>query len=338
MSDTMILIGAGARAELPDHVSALGADRPVVALIDEPVLATHPDLVSADWFRIPLPGGEACKSFATLEDVLRQLAFRELGRETVIVAIGGGAVGDLGGLTASLFLRGVDLIQVPTTLLAMLDSSVGGKTAINLPEGKNLVGSFHAPLVMIADLDLVRSLPHAQLLSGLGEALKMGIGFNAGLFELLESEVDAILSADPELLTRVVRICVDEKIATVRADPFESNGQRRCLNLGHTLAHALESLSKYTMLHGYAVAHGLHFAIDIAAARGVMQAGDAERSRQLLDRYGFGREPAPPAEALVPFFARDKKMEGGQLHMVLPTAIGSCATFPIPPEEAATGR
>ena len=337
MSETTILIGAGTRARLPDHVTALGADRPVVALVDEPVLAAHADVVAAGWKRIPLPGGESCKSFATLENVLRQLARWKLDRKTVIVAIGGGAVGDLGGLTASLFLRGVDLIQVPTTLLAMLDSSVGGKTAINLPEGKNLVGSFHQPLVMIADLDLVRSLPREQLLSGLGEALKMGIGFNAELFQLLESQSDAILGGDPELLTRVVKICIEEKIATVRADPFESNGGRRRLNLGHTLAHALESLSEYTVLHGHAVAHGLHFAIDIAVARGVMPDDDATRSHRLVDLYGFGREPVPPADALLPFFARDKKMEGGQLHMVLPTAIGACATFPIPPDEAAAG-
>jgi 3-dehydroquinate synthase len=338
MSDTTILIGAGVRSELPAHVAALGPDRPVVALIDEPVLASHPDIVAADWRRIPLPGGERCKSFATLENVLRQLARWELDRKTVLVAIGGGAVGDLGGLTASLFLRGVDLIQVPTTLLAMLDSSVGGKTAINLPEGKNLVGTFHPPGVMIADLDLVKSLPREQLLSGLGEALKMGIGFNAELFELLESEADAILGGDPALLTQVVQFCVDEKIATVRDDPFESTGRRRCLNLGHTLAHAIESLSEYSVPHGHAVAHGLHFALDLAVTRGVMPAADAARCHRLIDRYGFGREPVPPPDALLPFFARDKKMEGGQLHMVLPSAIGACATYPLPPEDAAAGR
>jgi 3-dehydroquinate synthetase len=329
---TEILIGTGVRAELRPRVDALGADRSVVALLDDPVAAAYPDLVPEGWRRIPLPGGESCKSFATLEKVLRQMAQWELDRRTIVVAIGGGAVGDLGGLAASMFLRGVDLIQVPTTLLAMLDSSVGGKTAINVPEGKNLVGTFHPAHLMLADLDFTASLPREQLLSGLGEALKMGIGFSTELFELLESESVSITSGDPQLLTRVVQMCVDEKQKTVEADPHETTGRRRCLNLGHTLAHALEAMSDYTMPHGHAVVQGLYFILDVAVATNTLAKDDADRCSRLLDLYGFTRQPTPPRSELLVFFSRDKKMESGMLHMVLPTAIGSCETRPMAPD------
>lgn len=330
---TEVLIGTGVRAKLRPRVEALGPDRPVVAIIDAPVAAAFPDLVPTTWRQISLPGGEACKSFATLEQTLRQMAQWELDRTTILVAIGGGVIGDLGGLVASMFLRGIELIQVPTTLLAMLDSSVGGKTAINLPEGKNLVGTFHAAHLMLADLEFVANLPPEQLQSGLGEALKMGIGFSSELFELLESEAESIAAGDPPLLTRVVKMCIDEKQKAVAADPRETTGRRQCLNLGHTLAHALEAMSNYTMLHGHAVAQGLHFALDVALQQRKLAPDDADRCRRLLGLYGFAPTAVPPSEQLLPFFLRDKKMAGGMLHMVLPTAIGACETHPMAPSE-----
>lgn len=332
---TTILIGAGLQREVTEAIRSMGDQRQVCALVDETIARSYPDWIPADWQRIELAGGEGCKTFEALERVLRQMIEWRLDRRTVLVAMGGGTIGDLGGLVASLFLRGIDLIQVPTTLLAMLDSSVGGKTAINVPEGKNLVGTFWPPQFMVADVELLASLPEAELLSGLGEALKMGIGFSRELFELLEQDRDAIRGGDPTLLARVVSMAVEHKITTVEADPFETTGRRRCLNLGHTLGHALESLSNYSMLHGHAVAQGLHFALDVAARDQHLTKDDADRCHALVESYGFSQEPIPPAAELLPYFERDKKIQDGELHFVVPTGIGSCQTVPYRPLQLA---
>jgi 3-dehydroquinate synthase len=321
-SSTQILIGAGTRDQIPARIAAMGEGRSIVALVDRCLPAEG--VVPEGWLTLRLRGGEECKTFATLEEVLRQMVGWQLDRRTILVAIGGGTIGDLGGLAASLFLRGIELVQMPTTLLAMLDSSVGGKTAINVPEGKNLVGTYWPPKLMVADVEMLATLPQEHLLSGLGEALKMGIGFDRDLFALLEKERDGILARDPALLTEVVTMAVRNKIETVESDPLETTGRRRCLNLGHTLAHALEAASGFTMLHGAAVAQGLHFALSIAAGRGVMGAADIQRCRALLEAYGFRRDPIPDAPTLLEYFQRDKKMERGLLHFILPTGIGSC--------------
>ena len=304
-----------------------------MALVDQAVGSAYPNLLPSHWLKIPLPGGEGCKTFEVLERVLRQMIGWKLDRRTILVAVGGGTVGDLGGLVASLFLRGIELIQVPTTLLAMLDSSVGGKTAINVPEGKNLVGTYKPASMMLSDVELLSSLPAEHLLSGLGEAIKMGIGFNRDLFALLEKQTAAVRGGDRALLTEVVTMAIRDKIATVEADPHETTGRRRCLNLGHTLAHALEASSNFAILHGHAVAQGLHFALDVATARRAMTDSDTDRCHALIDDYGFDRQPLPAGEQLLEFFTRDKKMENGILHFVLPTGIGECETVALRPEE-----
>lgn len=333
---TRILVGSGLVGALQQHVDQLGTGRPVFAVVDQAVHDLHPGLVPEHWPRFLLAGGEAAKNFDILEQLLRSLALARLDRRAILVALGGGSIGDLAGLAASLYLRGIDFVQIPTTLLAMLDSSVGGKTAINLQEGKNLVGTFWPPRLMLADVDLVKSLPREQLLSGLAEALKMGIGFCDGLFELMSSQRDGILAATPELLVDVVARAVEKKIDTVEADPLEQNGRRRCLNLGHTLGHALEAHSDYTVLHGHAVARGMHFAIELSGRRGIMDRTAAARCHELLESYGFAQTELPPANELLPYLARDKKMQEGQLHMVLPTAIGACVTVPMSLEELFT--
>jgi 3-dehydroquinate synthetase len=215
----------------------------------------------------------------------------------------------------------------------MLDSSVGGKTAINIAEGKNLIGTFWPPRVMLADVEFARSLPADHLRSGVAEAIKMAIGFDAGLFELLAAESARILAGDPQLLTQMVTLAVQAKIRTVEADPLETLGRRRCLNLGHTLAHALEALSDYRMLHGHAVAQGLHFALDVAERCRLIETSAAQRCRALLLTYGFVRQPIPTGDALLPFFERDKKMAAGLLHFVVPTAIGTCRTEGMTPRQ-----
>lgn len=333
---TRILVGSGLAAKLPQHVAELGSKRRVFAAVDQAVHDLYPGLVPGHWPRVLLAGGEDTKNLQTLERLLRALAQAELDRQTILVAVGGGSIGDVAGLAASLFLRGIDLVQVPTTLLAMLDSSVGGKNAINLEEGKNLVGTIWPPRLVLADVDLINSLPNEQLYSGLAEALKMAIGFSDALFELMLSQREGILAATPELLVEVVAQAVEKKIDTVEADPTEQTGRRRCLNLGHSLGHALEAHSDYTMLHGHAVARGLHFAVELAARRKLLAPTAAARCHELLESYGFTETELPPVEDLLPYLARDKKMQEGRLHVVLPIAIGTCRTVPMVLEELFT--
>lgn len=284
-----------------------------------------------------MEAGEALKSLARVEDLLRILARRQLDRRAELVAVGGGSLGDFAGLAASLYLRGIDVVQVPTTLLAMIDSSVGGKTAVNLPEGKNLVGSVHPPRLVIADMDTLTALPESEFRSGLGEALKMAIGLDRELFELLERDADRVLGRDPDSLREVVVRSIEGKVRVVEADLRES-GPRQVLNLGHTWGHALEIHAAFSVPHGVAVARGIHVVLDIARDRGALSNPDHERCRGLLERYGFARDPLPPHRELEPFLARDKKVRDGDLHLVLPTGVGRCEVAPVPLAALPEGR
>ena len=239
--------------------------------------------------------------------------------------MGGGALGDVGGLAASLFLRGIEAWQVPTTLLAMVDSSVGGKTAVNLPEGKNLVGTVHPASRVIVDLDFVASLSGEQFHSGLAEVLKIAIGLDVDLLLLLERERTRVLRREIDVLIEIARRAIAAKIAIVEADPRD-HGPRRLLNLGHTLGHALEAHAGFTSPHGHCVARGLHFALELAADLGELSSSDRDRCASLLVAYGHERTPLPPADELTPFLRRDKKMVGDRIHFVMPTAIGRCTT------------
>lgn len=279
-----------------------------------------------------LPGGEGVKNFAQLEALLRAIARAELGRDGVLVVVGGGSLGDLGGLAAALYARGVELALLPTTLLAMVDSCVGGKTAIDLPEGKNLVGALHPARTVAIDLGFLETLPDVEFRSGLGEVVKVAIGLSAPLFDLLEARADAVLARDPELLGELVRLALAAKIEVVEADPRE-RGRRRVLNLGHTLGHALEAQTEFGMPHGLAVARGLHFAIDVAAARGALATADAERARSLLARYGFEPHPVPRRDQLAPFLRRDKKAVADGVRFVVPTAVGRAEAVHVPLSE-----
>lgn len=304
-------------------------------LADAAILERHPHLAEGYAGTMTLTGGESVKTFATLEQVLRRIAQLDLDRGARLVALGGGTIGDLAGLAASLYKRGIELTMIPTTLLAMLDSSVGGKTAINLPEGKNLIGHVWPASQVLIDPLFLPSLTATEFGSGLGEALKMAIGLDAELFDLLESRPDAVLNREREPLQQVIVRAVRAKIAVVEQDVHES-GPRRLLNLGHTLGHALEMQTNSTIPHGHAVARGLHFSLDVAQTRGWLEGAAAERCRALLRRYGFEAHPLPPTDALLPFLARDKKVEGEHLHFVVPTGIGRCRSVPLTLAEIAT--
>jgi 3-dehydroquinate synthetase len=322
-------LARGAAAQLEERLAEVTAGAPFV-LADAGALAHHHGLAPPRWPSMVLPGDErTAKTFAALEAVLRELAGARVDRNGLLVAAGGGSICDLGGLAAALWLRGVAHALVPTTLLAMLDASVGGKTAIDLPEGKNLVGAFWPARRVLIDVDLLRTLPEAQYRSGLGEALKVAFGLDAELFHLLRAQDEAILRRDPAVLEAVVARALAAKIRVVEADPLEQ-GPRRLLNLGHTLGHALEAHSGYALPHGLAVARGLFFAIEVAERLRALPERDAAWLRTVLQRYGFQRSTLPPGAALLPFLSRDKKREGDALRFVVPTGIGASEIRAVP--------
>jgi 3-dehydroquinate synthase len=248
----------------------------------------------------------------------------ELGveRGDTVIALGGGVVGDLAGFAASILRRGVRLVQMPTTLLAQVDSSIGGKTGVNLLAGKNLIGSFHHPQAVLADSDVLATLPAAQLRAGLQESIKAGIIYDAKLFRYMEQNADAILSGDPATLTRVVADSVRVKADVVSKDEKES-GLRMILNFGHTIGHAIEAATNYKrLLHGEAVAWGSIAALNVAVARKTITQKDADRITQLILRHGPLPKFKATAEKLVALTSRDKKNRSGIRSFVLPTAIG----------------
>ena len=229
---------------------AIEPDRPGAFVLADPAVLEHaPRFADGCAGHMTVTGGEDAKTFATLGQVLRRMAQLDLDRGARLIALGGGTIGDLGGLAASLYKRGVELIAVPTTLLAMLDSSVGGKTAVNLPEGKNLIGRIWPASAVLIDPHFLRTLPDAEFTSGLGEAIKMAIGLDAELFELLETQPEAVAAREPEVLEQIILRAVIAKIRVVEEDVHES-GPRRLLNLGHTLGHALEMHAESPIPHG----------------------------------------------------------------------------------------
>ncbi|MCR9246431.1 MAG: 3-dehydroquinate synthase [bacterium] len=326
--ESVVTIGSGLLGAFLGDAKA----REVFAVLD-PFMAEHPTLrahgdLTQHWHEHIAEPGEAQKTLAACETVLRAMVAAGLDRESLCVAIGGGAVGDAGGLCASLYMRGIELWQVPTTLLAMVDSSVGGKTAVNLPEGKNLVGSVHPASRILIDVDFLTTLPENEFRSGLAEAVKMAIGVDRELFELLDRQSDAVLDRQPDVLLAVIERAIAGKIAIVEGDLHEG-GQRRLLNLGHTLGHAIEGLGRGTLAHGLCVARGLHFALELARDLGALATADFERSVGLLTRYGYERDPLPPTDELMAFVQHDKKVQGDTVQFALPTGIGTARVEPI---------
>ena len=281
-----------------------------------------------DGFSTPLatltvPSGESHKRMATVERLLEQLAEGGADRDSVLIAFGGGVLGDMTGFLAAIYMRGIRYVQVPTTLLAQVDSSIGGKTGVNLAAGKNLAGAFHHPLAVYADVSTLSTLHTDELHAGLQEAIKAGIIRDAELFALLERERERVLAGDEEILADVVAASVQVKADVVNADERES-GVRMILNLGHTLGHAIEAATEYKqLLHGEAVAWGMLAAIRIAAARGILGTDDADRMQNLIRACGPMKPFRAEADDLVTLTAKDKKNRSGARSFVLPTGIGS---------------
>ena len=289
--------------------------------------------------RILLPQGEDAKRLGVVEDAARQLARLRVERREPLVAVGGGALGDAAGFLAATWLRGVPLIHVPTTLVAQIDSSIGGKTGVDLPEGKNLVGAFHQPLAVVIDVAALRTLPDRQLRAGLGEAVKMAALGDERLFALLESDGDAIASGSAEAagaIAELVERCAWAKVEVVSADEREQdpNGGRISLNLGHSLGHAYEAAGGFRdLVHGEAVAYGLRAAVRIGRELGVTPDERAERIEALLTTLRLAVAALPyPLDAVLSALATDKKHAAGNLRWVLPTADGIVVRDDVPNE------
>ena len=270
-----------------------------------------------------VPDGEKAKSWDVAGDLLGEFLDVGLDRRSVVVALGGGAIGDLAGFTAAIYMRGIHLIQAPTTLLAQVDSSYGGKTAVNHPKGKNLIGAFYQPSLVISDTEILRTLPQREILSGLGEVVKHGVIADPELFRLTEVEGDRLLEADTDAMSEAVIRSVAIKGRLIEEDEREK-GARTILNYGHTAGHALEILSEGGLRHGEAIALGMEVAADIAVELGLFEASDAERQRAVLDSLGFNLKPpnVDMAEVMA-VMHRDKKAVGDTINFVLPTGIGS---------------
>jgi shikimate kinase/3-dehydroquinate synthase len=333
-----LVLGAGIAADaLVAELDALRARRAV--LVSEPGawaafgerLAGELAARGRDTQRLMLPEGEAAKRLDVVETAARELAALRIERGDVIVAVGGGALGDTAGFLAAVYLRGIRVIQVPTTLVAQIDSSIGGKTGVDLPEGKNLVGAFHQPAAIVIDVDALRTLPGRQLQAALGEAVKMAALGDERLFELLETDGRAIARGEPAVfesgaVAELVERAGWAKVAVVAADERERNatGGRITLNLGHSVGHAVEAAAGYQgLLHGEAVAYGLRAACRIGVAAEVTPTERADRICGLLDILELGVEPLPyPLATILSHLAADKKHAGGRLRWVLPTADG----------------
>jgi 3-dehydroquinate synthase len=332
-----IVVGPGLLARAGAELGPL-LHQPSVIVVTDANLARTPHLgtlesslesAGIEVHRIVLPAGEATKSMAELERLLDQILALGIERRTMLVAFGGGVVGDLAGFAAAILLRGLDYVQIPTTLLAQVDSAVGGKTGINSHHGKNLVGSFHQPRLVLADTDVLRTLPARELCAGYAEVVKYGVIDRPEFFAWLELNGAALLAGDAALQQQAIVESCRAKAALVAADEREA-GARALLNLGHTFAHALEALTGYSeaLLHGEAVALGIALAATLSVRLGLCPPADAERIRRHFAAAGLPTTraglPAPvrSAEAMLAAMEHDKKVERGRPRFVLLRGIG----------------
>ena len=283
-----------------------------------------------------LPPGESQKTLARFGEALGDLAAMKASRDATVVALGGGVIVDLSGFVAACWMLGIAFVQLPTTLLAMVDSSVGGKTAVDLPQGKNLVGAFHQPVAVIADTDTLATLPDRELSAGLAEVVKYGALGDAGFFDWLETHADALLARDPAALGEAIERSCRHKAAIVARDETEQ-GERALLNLGHTFGHAIEAVQGFGgLLHGEAVAVGMVLAARLSADLGRAPWADAARLATLLERLGLpvSVPEGLAAEALLGRMALDKKAVSGQLRLILWRGLGQAEVVRDAPADA----
>jgi 3-dehydroquinate synthase len=319
-----IYVGPGLLDDLPASIDALLPGRPLVVVSDDQVAAAVPTTLAAP--RLTFPAGEPSKTRHTWARLTDDLLALGLGRDGALVAVGGGVTGDLTGFVAATYLRGIPYVQVPTSLLAMLDASIGGKTGVDVPAGKNLVGAFHQPVAVVVDPRALRTLPERDYRAGLAEAVKHAAIADAAHFAWLDTQVDALAARDEAVLEELLRRSIGIKAAVVADDERES-GRRAVLNAGHTVAHALETASGFTLRHGEAVAIGLVAEARLGEQLGVTAAGTASALAALLDRLGLPTRTPREVDraAAVAAMHSDKKNRGGELRFSLLRAIGITA-------------
>jgi len=323
-----IRIGAGLLGDTARWRDTLGG-RHVLVVSNEVVAPLYLQQVTAGlgdraFSTLILADGEAHKTLDSAAQVFAALAQLKASRDATIIALGGGVIGDLAGFAAACWMRGIACVQMPTTLLAMVDSSVGGKTAVDLAQGKNLVGAFHQPRAVIADTATLATLPERELRAGCAEVVKYGALGDAAFFEWLEEHLDALLARDAQMLAATIAHCCEQKAAIVARDENET-GERALLNFGHSFGHALETAAGYgTLLHGEAVSIGMCLAARLSAQLGRASVADAERLAKLLQRFGLPTQiPADlDASQLLELMRLDKKNVSGRLRLILWRGIG----------------
>jgi 3-dehydroquinate synthase len=328
-----VIVEPGALTRLPSLLAAAAPGHHYLIIADRNLADRYGEMVRAALegagFRASLltfDPGEASKTRETWAQLTDAMVALGAGRDSVVIALGGGVTGDLAGFVAATYLRGVPLVQIPTSLLAMLDSAVGGKTGVDLPTGKNLVGAFHSPRLVVADPLVLETLPLPEIRAGLAEAVKHGAIADAAYFEWIEGAAPRILDRDPEALTTLVRRSVEIKAEFAAADPFET-GPRKALNFGHTIGHALEALHGYEIPHGFAVAIGLVTEASLGERLGITGPGTAAQLRRLLEVLGLPTEPpaGSPPEEIVELARMDKKARAARTRYTLLAGIGQVA-------------
>lgn len=337
-----IFVGAGLLSQAGEFLNRAGL-RGKVAVLSNPTVAqlyldtTCEALTDAAFQAVPVlvPDGEEHKNLQTLASIYDRLVAERFERKSCILALGGGIVGDLAGFAAATYLRGIPYVQVPTTLLAQVDSSVGGKTAVNHQSGKNLIGAFYQPRLVLIDVEVLRSLPRRELVAGLAEVIKYGIIEDPALFHLLEQEIKRLTGLDRELLIEVIARCCAIKARVVEKDERDED-YRAVLNFGHTIGHALEAVTGYKQfLHGEAVGIGMAKAAAISAQQRFCDQSSLERIRQLIEKAGLPLEIPPEVsmQGLIDAMEVDKKSVGGKIKFVICAAIGKTCFQSLTPQE-----
>lgn len=325
-----IRIGPNVLREAATSLQALKFGQRGAIVTDDTVGSLYAESLQAELrkggFEVALctvPAGEKSKNLDQLAGLYDKLLDAKLDRKSFLIALGGGVVGDLAGYVAATYLRGIPFVQIPTTLLAQVDSSVGGKVGVNLPRGKNLVGAFYQPRLVLVDTKTLETLPIREYRAGLAEVIKYGIIYDAALFNQLEKEADRVLKRDLSLMEKVVARCCQIKADVVSKDERE-DGLRAILNFGHTIGHAIEAVTQYgTYLHGEAIAVGMVLAARLSQRRGHLGAGEANRIQRIFERYGFDLSQENfDFDSLLNAMRLDKKALAGKLRFVLAKKIG----------------
>lgn len=317
--------GRGLLGDLKKYLPFSVEGRKILIVTDDNVAPLYLDKVLAQFdnaYSYVIPHGENSKNFSYAEKIASYLAELKFTRKDYVFALGGGVVGDLAGFVSSIYMRGIPFVQLPTSLLAGIDSSVGGKTAVNIPFGKNLVGRVYPPECVLFDIDVLSTLPEAYMRDGIGEGLKYAVLDGEELFSIMENGLD-----DASIM-RFIDLCIDYKKRIVEADENE-NSLRRLLNLGHTVGHAVERMSNLTITHGVCVSIGLREIVNASRKHGYLQSSVSERIIKLLDDYGVPTNKYP-MDKLVEIIAVDKKTDRGIVNLVTVHGIGDCRITPVP--------